>query len=147
MTTNLWMIELLATHWCRVETSTTFFPLYLKRSSWEGWTDICWFRFFCTLRVQQTPENWNRCAVPLEEATAKWNVSRGFIVSRGIFNQGYLCLKCGLETHKECLGQLGVCGRTGEMGARRVSNHRCYSEHIGDKCWNLEPLPSGRNTS
>uniref|UniRef100_A0A8C6PD24 Vav 3 guanine nucleotide exchange factor b n=1 Tax=Nothobranchius furzeri TaxID=105023 RepID=A0A8C6PD24_NOTFU len=33
---------------------------------------------------------------------------------RGIFNQGYLCLKCGLGAHKECLGRLGVCGRTGE---------------------------------
>ncbi|XP_026230101.1 guanine nucleotide exchange factor VAV3-like isoform X2 [Anabas testudineus] len=31
---------------------------------------------------------------------------------RGIFNQGYLCLKCGLGAHKECLGRLGVCGRT-----------------------------------
>lgn len=36
-------------------------------------------------------------------------------VSRGIFNQGYLCLKCGLGAHKECLGRLGVCGRTGEI--------------------------------
>uniref|UniRef100_H2U1H7 Vav 3 guanine nucleotide exchange factor b n=1 Tax=Takifugu rubripes TaxID=31033 RepID=H2U1H7_TAKRU len=40
------------------------------------------------------------------------------LLLRGIFNQGYLCLKCGLETHKECLGQLGVCGRTGEMDAQ-----------------------------
>lgn len=40
-----------------------------------------------------------------------------FIVSRGIFNQGYRCLKCGLGAHKECLGRLGVCGRTGEMEA------------------------------
>ncbi|XP_024908272.1 guanine nucleotide exchange factor VAV3b isoform X4 [Cynoglossus semilaevis] len=31
---------------------------------------------------------------------------------RGIFNQGYLCLKCGLGAHKECLSRLGVCGRT-----------------------------------
>lgn len=37
-----------------------------------------------------------------------------FLVSRGIFNQGYLCPKCGLGAHKECLGQLGVCDRTGE---------------------------------
>lgn len=44
-----------------------------------------------------------------------------FIVSRGIFNQGYLCLKCGLGTHKECLGRLGVCGRTGEIDASCVS--------------------------
>uniref|UniRef100_A0A8C6VV40 Vav 3 guanine nucleotide exchange factor b n=1 Tax=Nothobranchius furzeri TaxID=105023 RepID=A0A8C6VV40_NOTFU len=34
---------------------------------------------------------------------------------RGIFNQGYLCLKCGLGAHKECLGRLGVCGRTGNL--------------------------------
>lgn len=33
---------------------------------------------------------------------------------RGIFNQGYLCQKCGLGAHKECLGRLGVCGRTGK---------------------------------
>ncbi|XP_066508331.1 guanine nucleotide exchange factor VAV3-like isoform X2 [Hoplias malabaricus] len=30
---------------------------------------------------------------------------------RGIFNQGYLCPKCGVGAHKECLGRLGVCGR------------------------------------
>uniref|UniRef100_A0A3B4ZQN5 Guanine nucleotide exchange factor VAV3-like n=1 Tax=Stegastes partitus TaxID=144197 RepID=A0A3B4ZQN5_9TELE len=36
------------------------------------------------------------------------------LLLRGIFNQGYLCLKCGLGAHKECLGRLGVCGRTGE---------------------------------
>lgn len=43
-----------------------------------------------------------------------------FIVSRGIFNQGYLCLKCGLGAHKECLGRLGVCGRTGETEASQT---------------------------
>uniref|UniRef100_A0A3B4Y1R4 Vav 3 guanine nucleotide exchange factor b n=1 Tax=Seriola lalandi dorsalis TaxID=1841481 RepID=A0A3B4Y1R4_SERLL len=37
------------------------------------------------------------------------------LLLRGIFNQGYLCLKCGVGAHKECLGRLGVCGRTGEM--------------------------------
>uniref|UniRef100_A0A7N8XHA0 Vav 3 guanine nucleotide exchange factor b n=1 Tax=Mastacembelus armatus TaxID=205130 RepID=A0A7N8XHA0_9TELE len=37
------------------------------------------------------------------------------LLLRGIFNQGYRCLKCGLGAHKECLGRLGVCGRTGEM--------------------------------
>uniref|UniRef100_A0A8C2EFN2 Vav 3 guanine nucleotide exchange factor b n=1 Tax=Cyprinus carpio TaxID=7962 RepID=A0A8C2EFN2_CYPCA len=30
---------------------------------------------------------------------------------RGIFNQGYLCSKCGNGAHKGCLGKLGVCGR------------------------------------
>uniref|UniRef100_A0AAQ5YTL8 Vav 3 guanine nucleotide exchange factor b n=1 Tax=Amphiprion ocellaris TaxID=80972 RepID=A0AAQ5YTL8_AMPOC len=29
------------------------------------------------------------------------------LLLRGIFNQGYLCLKCGLGAHKECLGRLG----------------------------------------
>ncbi|XP_050989818.1 guanine nucleotide exchange factor VAV3b isoform X2 [Labeo rohita] len=32
---------------------------------------------------------------------------------RGIFNQGYLCPKCGNGAHKGCLGKLGVCGRAG----------------------------------
>ncbi|KAI4808985.1 hypothetical protein KUCAC02_017901 [Chaenocephalus aceratus] len=34
------------------------------------------------------------------------------LLLRGIFNQGYLCVKCGLGAHKECLGRLGICGRT-----------------------------------
>ncbi|KAM8727618.1 guanine nucleotide exchange factor VAV3-like isoform 1-T1 [Acanthopagrus schlegelii] len=34
------------------------------------------------------------------------------LLLRGIFNQGYLCMKCGLGAHKECLGRLGICGRT-----------------------------------
>uniref|UniRef100_A0A8C4NY94 Vav 3 guanine nucleotide exchange factor b n=1 Tax=Dicentrarchus labrax TaxID=13489 RepID=A0A8C4NY94_DICLA len=29
------------------------------------------------------------------------------LLLRGIFNQGYRCLKCGLGAHKECLGRLG----------------------------------------
>uniref|UniRef100_A0A672LRL6 Guanine nucleotide exchange factor VAV3-like n=1 Tax=Sinocyclocheilus grahami TaxID=75366 RepID=A0A672LRL6_SINGR len=32
---------------------------------------------------------------------------------RGIFNQGYLCPKCGNGAHKGCLGKLGICGRAG----------------------------------
>ncbi|KAJ0023070.1 hypothetical protein NQD34_015204 [Periophthalmus magnuspinnatus] len=31
---------------------------------------------------------------------------------RGIFYQGYLCPKCGLGAHKECLGRFGSCGKT-----------------------------------
>uniref|UniRef100_A0A8C5I903 Guanine nucleotide exchange factor VAV3-like n=1 Tax=Gouania willdenowi TaxID=441366 RepID=A0A8C5I903_GOUWI len=34
------------------------------------------------------------------------------LLLRGIFNQGYLCVRCGLGAHKECLGRLGLCGRT-----------------------------------
>uniref|UniRef100_A0A7N8XRR3 Vav 3 guanine nucleotide exchange factor b n=1 Tax=Mastacembelus armatus TaxID=205130 RepID=A0A7N8XRR3_9TELE len=37
------------------------------------------------------------------------------LLLRGIFNQGYRCLKCGLGAHKECLGRLGVCGRTAAL--------------------------------
>uniref|UniRef100_A0A3Q2CVY0 Vav guanine nucleotide exchange factor 3 n=1 Tax=Cyprinodon variegatus TaxID=28743 RepID=A0A3Q2CVY0_CYPVA len=33
---------------------------------------------------------------------------------RGIFYQGYLCSKCGLGAHKECLGRFGTCGKTGK---------------------------------
>uniref|UniRef100_A0AAX7VFG2 Vav 3 guanine nucleotide exchange factor b n=1 Tax=Astatotilapia calliptera TaxID=8154 RepID=A0AAX7VFG2_ASTCA len=50
------------------------------------------------------------------------------LLLRGIFNQGYLCLKCGLGAHKECLGRLGVCGRTGE---RKTSQTNCFAQsHI-----------------
>ncbi|KAJ8010466.1 hypothetical protein DPEC_G00075380 [Dallia pectoralis] len=31
---------------------------------------------------------------------------------RGIFNQGYMCPKCGLGAHKECLGRFEGCGKT-----------------------------------
>uniref|UniRef100_A0A8C4IF93 Vav 3 guanine nucleotide exchange factor b n=1 Tax=Dicentrarchus labrax TaxID=13489 RepID=A0A8C4IF93_DICLA len=47
------------------------------------------------------------------------------LLLRGIFNQGYRCLKCGLGAHKECLGRLGVCGRTGEMEASRTVKLIC----------------------
>lgn len=44
------------------------------------------------------------------------------LLLRGIFNQGYLCLKCGLGAHKECLGRLGVCGRTEPVKLRPKDN-------------------------
>uniref|UniRef100_A0A3Q4MR28 Vav 3 guanine nucleotide exchange factor b n=1 Tax=Neolamprologus brichardi TaxID=32507 RepID=A0A3Q4MR28_NEOBR len=47
------------------------------------------------------------------------------LLLRGIFNQGYLCLKCGLGAHKECLGRLGVCGRTGET---KTSQTNCFAQ-------------------
>uniref|UniRef100_A0AAQ5ZSI7 Vav guanine nucleotide exchange factor 3 n=1 Tax=Amphiprion ocellaris TaxID=80972 RepID=A0AAQ5ZSI7_AMPOC len=37
---------------------------------------------------------------------------------RGVFNQGYLCSKCGLGAHKECLGRFGCCGKTGNFIAQ-----------------------------
>ncbi|XP_023263194.1 guanine nucleotide exchange factor VAV3-like [Seriola lalandi dorsalis] len=44
------------------------------------------------------------------------------LLLRGIFNQGYLCLKCGVGAHKECLGRLGVCGRTDSAKPRPKEN-------------------------
>ncbi|XP_060920058.1 guanine nucleotide exchange factor VAV3 isoform X2 [Labrus mixtus] len=37
---------------------------------------------------------------------------------RGIFYQGYLCSKCGLGAHKECLGRFGSCGKTDPCSVR-----------------------------
>ncbi|XP_059914576.1 guanine nucleotide exchange factor VAV3b [Gadus macrocephalus] len=39
------------------------------------------------------------------------------LLLRGIFNQGYLCNKCGLGAHKECLGRLVMCGRPADRVA------------------------------
>ncbi|KAM9720016.1 guanine nucleotide exchange factor VAV3-like isoform 2-T2 [Menidia menidia] len=44
------------------------------------------------------------------------------LLLRGIFNQGYLCQKCGLGAHKECLGQLGVCGQSDPVKLRPKDN-------------------------
>uniref|UniRef100_A0A8C5HCM3 Vav guanine nucleotide exchange factor 3 n=1 Tax=Gouania willdenowi TaxID=441366 RepID=A0A8C5HCM3_GOUWI len=41
---------------------------------------------------------------------------------RGVFNQGYLCSKCGLGAHKECLGRFGCCGKTGEFKTNKQTN-------------------------
>ncbi|XP_030219134.1 guanine nucleotide exchange factor VAV3 isoform X2 [Gadus morhua] len=41
------------------------------------------------------------------------------LLLRGIFNQGYLCNKCGLGAHKECLGRLVMCGRPDTAAPRQ----------------------------
>ncbi|XP_056453037.1 guanine nucleotide exchange factor VAV3-like isoform X2 [Gadus chalcogrammus] len=41
------------------------------------------------------------------------------LLLRGIFNQGYLCNKCGLGAHKECLGRLVMCGRRDTAAPRQ----------------------------
>ncbi|XP_030624844.1 guanine nucleotide exchange factor VAV3 [Chanos chanos] len=43
---------------------------------------------------------------------------------RGIFNQGYLCSKCGAGAHKECLGRLGTCGKTNTGSVRTEAKAR-----------------------
>uniref|UniRef100_A0A674BJ46 Vav 3 guanine nucleotide exchange factor b n=1 Tax=Salmo trutta TaxID=8032 RepID=A0A674BJ46_SALTR len=48
------------------------------------------------------------------------------LLLRGIFNQGYLCLKCGLGAHKECLGRVGVCGKTGKRWRSCVCSSPLY---------------------
>ncbi|XP_056289728.1 guanine nucleotide exchange factor VAV3 isoform X1 [Pseudoliparis swirei] len=43
---------------------------------------------------------------------------------RGIFNQGYLCSKCGLGAHKECLARFGSCGKTDPDSVRTQGKDR-----------------------
>uniref|UniRef100_A0A673W7X0 Vav guanine nucleotide exchange factor 3 n=1 Tax=Salmo trutta TaxID=8032 RepID=A0A673W7X0_SALTR len=43
---------------------------------------------------------------------------------RGIFNQGYLCSKCGVGAHKECLGRFGSCGKTGENPPQNTDSRK-----------------------
>uniref|UniRef100_A0A8C7ZP29 Guanine nucleotide exchange factor VAV3 n=1 Tax=Oryzias sinensis TaxID=183150 RepID=A0A8C7ZP29_9TELE len=51
---------------------------------------------------------------------------------RGIFNQGYLCSKCGLGAHKECLGRFGSCGKTGRFVACRLPKMLAVTNYSGD---------------
>uniref|UniRef100_A0A9J8DFG6 Vav 3 guanine nucleotide exchange factor b n=2 Tax=Cyprinus carpio TaxID=7962 RepID=A0A9J8DFG6_CYPCA len=54
---------------------------------------------------------------------------------RGIFNQGYLCSKCGNGAHKGCLGKLGVCGRAGGAEVKQWEG------------WRARPMDRKRNCS
>lgn len=38
---------------------------------------------------------------------------RVLVSPRGTFYQGYRCSRCRAPAHKECLGRLGTCGRSG----------------------------------
>ncbi|KAF7652481.1 hypothetical protein LDENG_00096210 [Lucifuga dentata] len=60
------------------------------------------------------PDNANHNSHQFKMHTFERITSCGFcrLLLRGIFCQGYLCPKCGLGAHKECLGRVGVCGRT-----------------------------------
>ncbi|KAM9416639.1 guanine nucleotide exchange factor VAV3-like [Salvelinus alpinus] len=51
---------------------------------------------------------------------------------RGIFNQGYLCSKCGIGAHKECLGRFGGCGKTdpGSLKTQDKSVHGRRSDPV-----------------
>lgn len=87
---------------------------------------------FC--RVRQKPGNFSKCQdIPLKEVVLHEIYLPRVLVSRGIFNQGYLCLKCGLGAHKECLGRLGLCGRTGETRRPETISNR--PRRNGIPCW------------
>uniref|UniRef100_A0A673G4C9 Vav 3 guanine nucleotide exchange factor b n=1 Tax=Sinocyclocheilus rhinocerous TaxID=307959 RepID=A0A673G4C9_9TELE len=58
---------------------------------------------------------------------------------RGIFNQGYLCPKCGNGAHKGCLGKLGACGRTWAPGS--IKNNK-FIDWILRSCFMLGETPS-----
>uniref|UniRef100_A0A3P8WD14 Vav 3 guanine nucleotide exchange factor b n=1 Tax=Cynoglossus semilaevis TaxID=244447 RepID=A0A3P8WD14_CYNSE len=59
----------------------------------------------------------------------------------GIFNQGYLCLKCGLGAHKECLSRLGVCGRTGENNGGRNTSRKGLPRMVVTRDYSGMPYP------
>uniref|UniRef100_A0A8B9M3J3 Vav guanine nucleotide exchange factor 3 n=1 Tax=Accipiter nisus TaxID=211598 RepID=A0A8B9M3J3_9AVES len=46
---------------------------------------------------------------------------------RGTFYQGYLCSKCGVGAHKECLGRLDNCGRANSGGLPKMQVIRNYN--------------------
>uniref|UniRef100_A0AAR2L4J1 Vav 3 guanine nucleotide exchange factor b n=1 Tax=Pygocentrus nattereri TaxID=42514 RepID=A0AAR2L4J1_PYGNA len=62
------------------------------------------------------PENATYNSHHFRMHTFEWvtTCSSCHMLLRGIFNQGYLCPKCGVGAHKECLGRLGACGRAGK---------------------------------
>uniref|UniRef100_A0A8C3GCC0 Vav 3 guanine nucleotide exchange factor b n=1 Tax=Cyclopterus lumpus TaxID=8103 RepID=A0A8C3GCC0_CYCLU len=56
------------------------------------------------------------------------------LLLRGIFNQGYLCLKCGLGAHKECLGRLEICGKTGPAEVDSLPRMVVIRDYSGVPC-------------
>uniref|UniRef100_A0A673VYD7 Vav guanine nucleotide exchange factor 3 n=1 Tax=Salmo trutta TaxID=8032 RepID=A0A673VYD7_SALTR len=52
---------------------------------------------------------------------------------RGIFNQGYLCSKCGVGAHKECLGRFGSCGKTGENPPQNTDSRKQYKNKLSEQ--------------
>lgn len=63
---------------------------------------------------------------------------------RGIFNQGYLCSRCGLGAHKECLGRFGCCGKTGK---KCVCFFFFFSLHQLHICASVIRLPTQSSSS
>uniref|UniRef100_A0AAY4D8D3 Vav guanine nucleotide exchange factor 3 n=1 Tax=Denticeps clupeoides TaxID=299321 RepID=A0AAY4D8D3_9TELE len=61
---------------------------------------------------------------------------------RGIFNQGYLCCKCGAGAHKECLGRLRSCGKAGEEYSGTAERELCLPKMQVVRNYNGLPPPS-----
>ncbi|CAG5895745.1 guanine nucleotide exchange factor VAV3 isoform 2-T2 [Menidia menidia] len=115
------------------------------------------------IRPENATNNFHEFRMHTFEKTTSCNSCH--MLLRGIFNQGYLCFKCGLGAHKECLGRFGSCGKTDpdsdrhqgrdqDSGLLRVCVIRNYfgvprpasgpslSIHIGDIIELICPNPS-----
>uniref|UniRef100_A0A8C9U1D9 Vav 3 guanine nucleotide exchange factor b n=1 Tax=Scleropages formosus TaxID=113540 RepID=A0A8C9U1D9_SCLFO len=62
------------------------------------------------IRPEEANSNWHEFKMHTFDEIASCSSCR--MLLRGIFNQGYLCSKCGVGAHKECLGRFGNCGKT-----------------------------------
>uniref|UniRef100_A0A4W6F5Q5 Vav 3 guanine nucleotide exchange factor b n=1 Tax=Lates calcarifer TaxID=8187 RepID=A0A4W6F5Q5_LATCA len=82
-----------------------------KKVSWQEKHYICWY-IHTLSNIRPEKANHNSHQFKMHTFDRITSCSFCHLLLRGIFNQGYLCLKCGLGAHKECLGRLGVCGRT-----------------------------------
>lgn len=51
------------------------------------------------------------CSGLFKERLVCWGWISPFVFCRGIFFQGYLCTRCKMAAHKECLGRVPACGR------------------------------------
>ncbi|XP_037386981.1 guanine nucleotide exchange factor VAV3b isoform X1 [Pygocentrus nattereri] len=77
------------------------------------------------------PENATYNSHHFRMHTFEWvtTCSSCHMLLRGIFNQGYLCPKCGVGAHKECLGRLGACGRADPLMSkppREITQRKRY---------------------
>uniref|UniRef100_A0A8C9V0S0 Vav 3 guanine nucleotide exchange factor b n=1 Tax=Scleropages formosus TaxID=113540 RepID=A0A8C9V0S0_SCLFO len=59
------------------------------------------------IRPEEANSNWHEFKMHTFDEIASCSSCR--MLLRGIFNQGYLCSKCGVGAHKECLGVLRLC--------------------------------------
>ncbi|KAJ8274427.1 hypothetical protein COCON_G00090520 [Conger conger] len=71
------------------------------------------------IRPENADNNFHQFRMHTFERTA--SCSSCHMLLRGIFNQGYMCAKCGAGAHKECLGRFGSCGKSSlESGTSKL---------------------------